>query len=173
MRVKLAKTYTQHIHQQENVVRATDKEIAAKTAKYKHACTIAKAGCKKRFKTKAGMKIHCRACSFNYGLTERKWEVEKITTVFGRAERKVFLVKWTDRSDEDSWQKEHSLLQDECAESIKEFWNNSGINPTLDYYPDPDGAGGVESGIFRSTCVSENHGISNPLGWVLPVCMLT
>ena len=143
MRVKLAKTYTQHIQQQEDVARATDKEIAAKTAKYKHSCTFAKAGCKERFKTKAGMKIHCRACNFNYGLTERKWEVEKITAVFGRAERKLFLVKWTDRSDEDSWQKEHSLLQDGCAESIKEFWNTSGINPALDYYPDPDGEPGT------------------------------
>ena len=111
--------------------------------KYKHACEFAKAGCSERFKTKAGMRIHCAACNFNYGLTDKKWEVEKILTVFGRTERKLFLVQWKGCPGQDSWQKEHSLMQDGCAESIKTFWNDSGLNPALDFYPDPDGEHGT------------------------------
>ena len=88
--------------------RSTDQEVAAKKAQYKYACTFEKAVCKERFKTKAVIQIHYNACNFNYGLTKRKWEVEKIITVFGQAERKIFRVKWTGRSGEDSWQKEHS-----------------------------------------------------------------
>ena len=38
------------------------------------------------------MRIHACSCNFNYGLTDEKWEVEEILTVFGRAERKLFLV---------------------------------------------------------------------------------
>ena len=106
-------------------------------------CEHAKAGCTQRFKTKTDMKIHSCSCTFNYGLTEKKWEVEKILAVFGRAERKLFLVKWTDHPDEDSWQKEHSLLQDGCADIMKAFWNSSGLNPARDFYPDPDGEPGT------------------------------
>ena len=32
---------------------------------------------------------------------------------------------------------------------------------------------GVSTRGVRSTCVPENHDISDPLGWFLPVCMLT
>ena len=102
MKVKLAKTFSQHIQKQEKVTRATDEEIVKKTAAYKHACEYAKAGCKERFKTKRGMRIHCSAYNFNYGLTEKKWEVEDILAVFGRAERKLFLVKWARHPGEDS-----------------------------------------------------------------------
>ena len=35
-------------------------------------------------------------------------------------------------------QAEHSLLQDVCAESIMDFWERSGLNPALKYYPDPE-----------------------------------
>ena len=114
MQVKLSKTYTQHVKAQVKTTAATAMEIAAKMKKYKHACEYAKAGCRERFKTKAGMRIHACSCNYNYGLTEEKWEVDKILAVYGKAERKLFLVKWTDRPGEDSWQKEHSLLQDGC-----------------------------------------------------------
>ena len=161
MTVKLVKTYSQHLQQQEKVRRATDEEIATKTAEYKHVCEFAKAGCKERFKTKTGMRIHSSTCNFNYGLTDQKWEVEKIIAVFGRAERKLFLVRWANRPGEDSWQKEHSLLQDGCAESIKEYWNNSGTNPALDYYPDPEGEPGTRCWMcgFKSSAKNKKLGL--------------
>ena len=108
-----------------------------------HKCEFAKAGYTQRFKTKADMRIHSCNCDYNYGLTEKKWEVERIIDVFGNASRKLFLVQWTGRPGEDSWQKEHSLLQDGCYPSIKAFWNRSGINPALDFYPDPEGEPGT------------------------------
>ena len=143
MRVKLSKTYNQHLQPLQKVTAATDDEVAKKMASYKHKCEFAKAGCTQRFKTKAGMRIHSCNCDYNYGLTEQKWEVERIIDVFGNATRKLFLVQWTGRPGEDSWQKEHSLLQDGCYPSIKAFWNRSDKNPALDYYPDPDGEPGT------------------------------
>ena len=89
------------------------------------------------------MKIHSCNCDFNYGLTDGKWEVERILAVFGNKTRKLFLVQWRGRLGEDSWEKEDSLLEDGCAESIKDFWDRSGQNPALDYYPDPEGEPGT------------------------------
>ena len=83
------------------------------------------------------MTIHNNACNFEYATTDTKDKVEVILAVFGKAEHKSFLVRWTDFPNEDSREKEHSLLQDSCAESIKDFWGRSGLNPTLDYYSDP------------------------------------
>ena len=34
---------------------------------------------------------------------------------------------------------EHSLLRDGCKDTIDAFWLSSGINPALDFYPDPEG----------------------------------
>ena len=86
---------------------------------------------------------HVHSCNFNYGLTDKRWEVERIIDVFGKAERKLFLVQWEGLPGEDSWQKEHSLLEDGCAETIKAFWQDSGKNPAHKYYPDPDGESGL------------------------------
>ena len=139
MRVKLTKTFSQHVQPLQKVAAATDEEVAKKMENYKHACEYVKAGCTQRFKTKAGMHIHVCNCNFNYGLTDEKWEVDQILEVFDMTSRKLFLVRWTDRPGEDSWQKEHSLLEDGCAQTIKEFWNRSGKNPALEFYPDPNG----------------------------------
>ena len=102
MKVKLSKTFTQHIQPLRQVDVTTDAEVAKKMKKYKHVCEFAKASCSQRFKTKTDMKIHSCSCAFNYGLTDRKWEVEKILDVFGNATRKLFLVKWVGRPGEDS-----------------------------------------------------------------------
>ena len=65
--------------------------------------------------------------------------VNHIRAVFGKAERKLFLVRWEGYEEEDdSWETEHSLLRDGCKESIDEFWLRTKINPALDFYPDPD-----------------------------------
>ena len=107
------------------------------------------------------MKIHSCNCAFNYGLTDQKCEVEKILDVFGNATRKLFLVRWVDRPGEDSWQKEHSLLQDGCYPSIKEFRNRSGKNPALSYYPDPDGEPGTRCWMcgWKSTATNKQLGL--------------
>ena len=139
MKVKLAKTFSQHVQPLQIIGKITDEEVEQRMRQYKHACEFVKAGCTQRFKTKTGMKIHSCNCNYNYGLTDEKWEVEKIIDVFGKSTRKLFMVKWKDKPGEDSWQKEHSLLQDGCYPSIKAFWNESGKNPASDYYPDPDG----------------------------------
>ena len=121
MKVKLAKTLSQHVQHLQKVATATGEEVKKKMKKYKHACKFAKTGCSQRFKTKAGMKIHYYNCAFNYDLTDQKWEVEEIIDVFGNASRKFFFVRWSGRPGEESWEKEHSLLQDGCYPSIKRF----------------------------------------------------
>ena len=55
MKMKLKKTFTQHVQVQEAVSTATTAEINKKESSYKHACAFAKAGCTARFKTKKGM----------------------------------------------------------------------------------------------------------------------
>ena len=143
MKMKLAKTFTHHFQPLQKVMVATDEEVEKQMQKYDYACEFVKAGCSQRFKTKTGMKIHTCNCNYNYGLTDAKWEVERIIGVFGNSSRKLFLVQWTGRPGEDSWQKEHSLLEDGCAQSIKQFWDQSGKNPALDFYPDPEGEPGT------------------------------
>ena len=96
---------------------------------YKYKCEFATAGCTQKFKTKAGMVIHVGCCSFNYGRTEKAYPVEEVMSVFGRAARKLYLVKWEGYPGKDSWVTEDSLLQDGCAEAIKSFWIRSGKNP--------------------------------------------
>ena len=161
MKVKLAKTFSQHIQELQKVEAATTDEIKTTMTKYKHACEFVKAGCRQRFKTKAGMKVHSCSCNFNYGLTDKKWEVEEIVDVFGNASRKLFLVRWTGRPGEDSWEKEHSLLEDGCAESIRDFWIKSGKNPALDYYSDPDGEVGTRCWMcgWKSTANNKHRGL--------------
>lgn len=102
-------------------------------------CEHAKAGCKERFKTKHGMKIHSATCKFNYGTTEETYEVGSICVVFGKKERQFYLVKWDNYPGEDSWDLEHMLLQDGCKPTIDEFWLRTGKNPAQDFHPDPDG----------------------------------
>ena len=34
-------------------------------------------------------------------------------------------------------------MKDGCVETIKEFGDDSGLNPALDFYPDPDGDSGT------------------------------
>ena len=134
MRVKPSKTFTQLVGKQDEVEKATEEEVKKKTSSYKFECTYAAAGCSQRFKTKKGMRIHASSCNFNYGTTAEAFNVECITEVFGKASRKLVLVKWENFPGEDSWVPEDSLLQDGCAD----FWTKTGRNPTLSFYPDPD-----------------------------------
>ena len=73
-------------------------------------------------------------------MTEDCHPVKEIKTVFGKVERKLFLVSWEGYGEEeDLWMPEHSLLHDGCKDTIDSFWLSSGINPALDFYPDPEG----------------------------------
>ena len=72
------------------------KEIAVKEANYDHPCQIEPDGCTARFKTEQGMLRHVTTCPFNYANSSRYFEVEKVLSVYGKASRKLFLVKWED-----------------------------------------------------------------------------
>ena len=106
------------------------------------------------FKTKHGMKIHAASCPFNYGNTSEYFSVEEILAVYGKASRKLFLIKWEGCPEsENSWVPEHSLLQDGCKESIDDFWEKSGINPAKDFFPDSE---------CRPRCWMCGYACSNP-----------
>ena len=106
--------------------------------KYKHKCEYVGTGYSHHFKTKHDMKTHCSNCVFDYVTTKVKDEVESILVVFHKVERKLLLVCCKGFPGQDFWEKEHSLLQDGCTSTIKTFCSRSFLNPTLNYYPDPD-----------------------------------
>ena len=68
---------------------------------------------------------HYSKCTFCHGTTEEKFEVERITAVFGKRDRRMFKVQWTDHPGEDSWVHEESLMKDGCKPSIDKFWTIS------------------------------------------------
>ena len=82
------------------------------------------------------MLSHVTSCPFNYANSSRYFEVEEVLTVYGKASRKLFLVKWEGFPDsENSWVPEHSLFRDGCKESIDNFWASSDINPAKNFFP--------------------------------------
>ena len=56
------------------------------------------------------MMIHRESCNFHYSTT-KKYEVEKITAVFGKSELKLYKVRWKyyPDPDEDTWETEKML----------------------------------------------------------------
>ena len=140
MKVKLAKTFTQHVCVQEKQAQVTCHEVRAKDQSYKFACTFCDAGCAQRFKTAKGMMLHRASCQFNYATTEQTWEVESIVGVFGRRERWLFKIRWLGLNpEEDTWEPEHLLLRDGCKESVDAFWAQSGLNPAQPFHDDAEG----------------------------------
>ena len=73
----------------------------------------------------------------NYATTDEVFTVEKIVGVFGHKDARWFLVKWQGYEDPE-WELEHLLKRDKCHDSIRSFWATSGLQPTRDFYPDPD-----------------------------------
>ena len=109
---------------QEKQEAVTVVKIAAKEASYNYDCLFEQDGCTARFKTKTDMLIliHANSCPFNYDNTSEYYEVEEIRSVYGKASRKLFLVKWEGYGEErNSWVPEGSLLRDGCKESIDAF----------------------------------------------------
>ena len=83
---------------QEDTEKATQQEITDKLSTYKFECDFAGAGCKERFKTERGMKIHLHNCAFRYYLESlTKDPVEKVVEVFGKIELRLFKVRWAGR----------------------------------------------------------------------------
>ena len=79
-------------------------------------------GCPARFKTKLDMLTHTSTCPFNYVNSSKYYEVKEVLAVYGKAVRKLFLIKWEGYpADSNSWVPEHSLLRDGCKESIDAF----------------------------------------------------
>ena len=106
----------------------------------KQKCVFWQEGCKERFKTKQDMMIHRESCNFHYSTT-KKYEVEKITAVFGKSELKLYKVRWKyyPDPDEDTWETEKMLWEDGCREAIEDFWDHTQKYRTLDFYKDEEG----------------------------------
>lgn len=100
MELKMPKTYSQHVRRQDEVTPATPQEIKTEEQEYKFPCYFCDAGCNARFKTELGMTRHAITCDFNYAVTSKYYEINHIRSVFGKAERKLFLVRWGGRDME-------------------------------------------------------------------------
>ena len=87
MKVKLSKTFSQIVQQQEAVDTATAAEIEEQEKQYKFKCSYCDEGCTQRFKTRRGMHIHRSSCNFGYNTTAKTFDVAKITAVFGKQSR--------------------------------------------------------------------------------------
>ena len=72
MKVKLNKTFSQIVQEQDPIAAPTEEEITAKESKYAHACEYAKAGCGERFKTRTGMKIATKWTQYHQFLVKER-----------------------------------------------------------------------------------------------------
>ena len=70
-------------------------------------------------------------------------------------------MEWEGHPGKDSWMPEALLLQNGCRESIKTYWATSGLNPSQDFYPDPDGDTGTRCWIcgWKSTAANKKLGL--------------
>ena len=134
MKISVPKTFTQHVHEREEIAVTTD-EVAAIEAKYAHKCDF----CERSFKTRRGMLIHRARCQYNYNTTDEVFVLEDIVGMFGHRHSRWFKVKWQGH-EEAEWKREHLLARDGCADYIRDFWSTSGLQPNKDFYPDPNGA---------------------------------
>lgn len=109
--VKLAKTFTQIVGKQDQVTPVTRDKIKAMEGKLKFPCDFKDTGYTTRFNSEAAIQSHRSSCTFNYGTTSEAFEIETIQSVYDKAARKLFLVKWS-VYEETSWEPEHLLLRD-------------------------------------------------------------
>jgi len=127
-------TKVMQVERQEKTKPPTVEAIKKTEASYKHECDF----CGRKFKTKRGMRIHRASCNKQHGLTEEEYEIKEINAVFGTPADRWFRVAWVDHPGKDSWESERSLVKQGCEPAIKAFWDNSGLNPSTDFYADPD-----------------------------------
>lgn len=93
MKVKMSKTYTHHVQQQEKISPPTTEEVVTKEVKYEIPCYFSGTGCTARLATNNSMLQHTASCPFNYQNNSKYFDVEEIISVYGKVERKLFLVK--------------------------------------------------------------------------------
>ena len=100
MTISVPKTYTQHVHEREEI-KVTRYEVTATEAKYSHKCDF----CERRFKTRRGMLIHRARCQYNYNTTDEAFVLEDIVGVFGYKHSRWFnKVKWQGH-EEAEWER--------------------------------------------------------------------
>ena len=134
MTINIPKTKVMHVARQEKIAPPTINEMKATEAKYTHKCKF----CPRRCKTAGGLAKHMRFCNFQHKLSEEVFEVEGINAVFGVPEHRWFRVQWRGYPGQDSWEPERSLRDQGCGSSIRDFWKQSNLNPSADFYADPD-----------------------------------
>ena len=128
MKIRMDKTFSQHVKEQDTK-KVSEEEMLEAQKRFKFKCDF----CDRRFKTDAAMQIHRANCPHNYGTTEKTYEVERIVGVFGRIGARWFLVKWGGY-EEPEWERGHLLLRDGCRDSIRDFWDKSGLSPCEEFY---------------------------------------
>ena len=128
MTVRMDKTFTHHVQNQEKQ-KASKEEALTAQAKFKYKCDF----CERRFKAMAAMYIHRDSYPYNYGTTDTAFEVEKIVGVFGRRGSRFFKVKYAGYP-EPEWNRGHLLERDGCTDAIRAFWADSGLSPCKEYY---------------------------------------
>ena len=79
------------------------------------------------------MRVHRANCPYNYVTTEKAFEVEEIVSVFDHVTSRWFLVKYAGY-ELPEWNREHLLLRDGCRDSMRCFWDRSGLSPTQETY---------------------------------------
>ena len=115
MYVKLKKTFSQIVQDQEKAAPPTEQDIKEVEQDYKFTCEFADRGCTVRLKTQRAVNIHSVKYTFGYGATEESFEIEEIKEVYGKASRRLFKVKWVGY-DEMSWEPEHHLIKEGCKQ---------------------------------------------------------
>ena len=131
--VNMTKTFTHHVFAREEI-KVTDVEVAEVESGYEHKCDF----CVRRFKTQRGMYIYRAQCAYNYDTTDEIFDLEEATAVFGHKDARWFRLKRAGY-DKEEWEREHLLTRDGCTDSIRNFWSRSGLNPTQEFYEDPEG----------------------------------
>ena len=134
MCLNVSKTYLQHVHKRFDI-NVTVAEVPAIEKGYRFKCDF----CSRRFRTERNMLIHRSNCKYGYNTTEEYYELEDITRVFGSKESRWFEIKWTGYP-EPEWERENLLLRDGCQDEIRDFWSRTGLQPSKEYYPTPDGS---------------------------------
>ena len=134
MEVSMQKTFSQHVHKRD-ALEVTEEEARAAESDYGHKCDFYP----RKFKSQRNMLIHRANCIYNYNTTDEVFVIEDITGVFVYRGVRWFRLKYQGYEEEE-WSRENLLIRDGCMDSIRNFWATSGLNPTKEFYADPEGA---------------------------------
>ena len=122
------------VERQQKIAPPTRKEVKATEASYKHECKF----CGRKFKSARGMKIHMAACDSYHETADEVHEIKCINATFGTPQHRWYRVEWVGHQGQDSWEPERSLLQQNCQNSIEDFWEGSNLDRKAEFITDPD-----------------------------------